>query len=150
MHVFSSHHLPKTGITLLNNQRGLFIQNHLSSFAPLSLSLSSTSPWDNSFRAALFPLRTMSAADGPGGSQQDVLRCQCHCYLEPLYGMVERTQWRVSLGLGWMIFFSSAKWCDTSASHFVSRRWLWLLKTDYMGRASARGFWKFDQIRGSR
>ncbi len=28
-------------------------------------------------------------------------------------------------------FSSSAKWCDTSASHFVSRRRLWLLKMDY-------------------
>ncbi len=42
--------------------------------------------------------------------------------------MVERTQWRVPLGLEH--FFSSEKWCDTLASHFVSRRWLWLLKTD--------------------
>ncbi len=57
-------------------------------------------------------------------------------YLEPLYGMVERTQWRVPLGLECFFFFSKMVWHvvrgDTLASHFVSRRWLWLLKTDYL------------------
>jgi hypothetical protein len=27
-------------------------------------------------------------------------------------------------------FFSLAKWCDTLASHFLTQRWLWMLKTD--------------------
>ncbi len=48
-------------------------------------------------------------------------------YLEPLYGTVGDPM----KGATWSrsIFFSSAKWCDTSASHFVSQRWLWMLKT---------------------
>jgi hypothetical protein len=126
MHVFSLHHLPKTGITLLKNQRGSFLQNYLSSFAPSLLLWLLTSPKDDSFQAASFPSQMILAADGPGGRQQDVLPCQCRCYLEPLYGMVEDPI-RVPLQ---QPFFSSANWCDPSASHFVSQRWLWLLKAD--------------------
>jgi hypothetical protein len=38
------------------------------------------------------------------------------------------------------IFFSLAKWCNTLASYFVSRRCLWLLKMDYSGH--------FDEVEG--